>query len=82
MLFLIQYDRARGRVTSMRTFDDSQRQVAEDTRLHLELLNNKQGIKQEVVLLEASTEEGLRQTHRRYFEDLAALTKTSVSSTT
>jgi len=80
MLFLIQYDRARGSVTSMRTFDDSQRELAEDARLTLELQQNRQGLKQEVVLLEASSEDGLRYTHRRYFEGLAGLAKASSST--
>jgi len=31
------------------------------------------GIRHEVVLLEAATEDALRQTHRRYFETLSEL---------
>ena len=81
MLFLIEYDRGRGTVVNMRTFDDSQRQLAEDARLNLELKLNQQGIQQEVVLLEAATEEALRLTHRRYFEDLVDLARSSASST-
>src|SRR6266540_3324650 len=81
MLFLIEYDRSRGTVVSMRTFDDSQRQSAEDARLSLELKLNRERVQQEVVLLEAPTEEALRLTHRRYFEDLIALARSSASST-
>lgn len=81
MLFLIQYDRARGSVISMRSFEDSERETAEDSRLAMELTQNKLGLKQEVVLLEASTEDALRRTHRRYFEDLFTLSRTSASST-
>ena len=73
MLFLIEYDRQRGRLVTFRHFDDAQRQVAEDTRLELELALNRSGIEHEVVLLEASTEAALRQSHRRYFEDLAGI---------
>ncbi len=81
MLFLIEYDRGRGTVVNMTTFDESQRQVAEDARLSLELKLNRQGVQQEVVLLEAATEEALRLTHRRYFEDLIDLARSSASST-
>lgn len=73
MLFLIEYDRQRGRLVSFGHFDDSQRQIAEDARLELELALNRSGIDHEVVLLEASTEAALRESHRRYFEDLAGI---------
>ena len=81
MLFLIEYDRSRGSVVSMRTFEDSERAFAEDTKLGLELARNKDGIQQEVVLLEASSEDALRRTHRRYFENLVELVRSSSSST-
>lgn len=73
MLFLIEYDRARGQIITFETFDDSERQYAEDSRLKMELDLNRRGKEHEVVLLEADTEEALRRTHRRYFEDLAEL---------
>ena len=73
MIFLIEYDRSQGRIVTFRTFDDSARQEAEDSRLQLELELNRLGTEREVVLLEANTEEALRRTHRRYFEDLAEL---------
>ncbi len=81
MLFLIEYDRSRGSVISMRTFQDSERALAEDSRLDLELAHNSKGIQQEVVLLEASSEDALRRTHRRYFENLVELARPSSSST-
>ncbi len=81
MLFLIEYDRSRGAVIKMTTFPDTKRQEAEDARLNLELKLNRQGIQKEVVLLEAASEEALRLTHRRYFEDLVDLAKSSASST-
>jgi len=77
----MEYDRSRGAVVRMTTFEDGKRQEAEDARLNLELKLNRQGIQQEVVLLEAASEEALRLTHRRYFEDLADLAKSSASST-
>lgn len=73
MLFLIEYDRNQGQIVTFRTFDDSKRRDAEDARLEMELELNRRGIEHEVVLLEADTEEALRRTHRRYFEDLADL---------
>ena len=73
MIFLIEYDRTRGEIVTFRTFNDSERQNAEDTRLEMELELNRLGTEHEVVLLEAATEEALRRTHRRYFENLSEL---------
>jgi len=73
MVFLIEYDRSQGRIVTFRTFDDSARREAEDSRLQLELELNRRGTEREVVLLEAASEEALRRTHRRYFEDLSEL---------
>jgi hypothetical protein len=74
MIFLIEYDRDRGRIVKIDTFKDSDRETAEQSRLNLELNNNVMGIDNEVVLLEATNEEAVRRTHRRYFEDLRELT--------
>ncbi len=73
MIFLIEYDRRQGRIVTFKTFADSARQEAEDSRLQLELELNRHGTEREVVLLEAASEKALRRTHRRYFEDLAEL---------
>ncbi|HLL73487.1 MAG TPA: hypothetical protein VK363_18750 [Pyrinomonadaceae bacterium] len=73
MIFLIEYDRARGEIVTFKTFNDSERQNAEEARLEMELELNRQGTEREVVLLEAATEEALRRTHRRYFENLSEL---------
>ena len=81
MLFLVEYDRARGSVARITAYDDSQRQLAEHARLKLELKLYQQGIEREVVLLEAASEEALRRTHRRYFEELVDLARSSASST-
>lgn len=70
MIFLIEYNRSKGRIVTFRQFDDSQRRDAENARLKNELNVNRDGIDHEVVLLEAASEEALRRTHRRYFEDL------------
>lgn len=77
MVFLIEYDRNRGRLVSFRRFDQSERLKAEDARLELELKLNRLGVKHEVVILHAASEEAVRRTHRRYFEDLADLVKVS-----
>ena len=74
MLFLIEYDRDRGRIVTIKSFKDSDRRRAEESRLELELQLNLKSIDNEVVLLEAASEEALRLTHRRYFEDLSELT--------
>lgn len=71
MVFLIEYDRERGRLVSFKSFAASN--GAEESRLQLELELNLKGVKNEVVLLEAENEEALRRTHRRYFEDLTEL---------
>jgi hypothetical protein len=75
MLFLIEYDRNRGHIVKMSVFDNSDRQKAEDSRLEIELALNRQGVEHEVVILHAATEETLRRTHRRYFEELNELAK-------
>ncbi|HZH89250.1 MAG TPA: hypothetical protein VEX70_01395 [Pyrinomonadaceae bacterium] len=73
MIFLIEYDRARGEIVTFKGFDDSERQKAEDARLELELELSRLSTEREVVILEAATEEALRRTHRRYFENLSEL---------
>ena len=73
MFFLIEYNRTKGQIVALRTFDESERKQAQDTRLELELKLNESGIKREVVLLEAASEEAVRLTHRHYFESLDQL---------
>jgi len=73
MIFLIEYDRNRGELVTFQPFGDSERQKAEDARLEKELALNYLGTEHEVVILEAVTEEALRRTHRRYFENLSEL---------
>ncbi len=69
MIFLIEYDRDEGRIVSIENFANTDREMAEDSRLKLELNLHLKNIDHEVVLLEAATEDALRRTHRRYFED-------------
>jgi len=68
MIFLIEYDRELGRIETIKSFKDSERTLAQDARLELERQLNLEGNENEVVLLEAASEEALRQTHGRYFE--------------
>lgn len=70
MIFLIEYDRPEGRIVTFTTFKGSERFDAEKSRLNLELHLNRRGVAHEVVILEAESEEALRRTHRRYFEDV------------
>jgi hypothetical protein len=73
MLFLIEYNRAKGEIVSMRKFSDSEKSEAESARLQLELDRQRMGVKDEIVILDAIDETGVRRTHRRYFEDLLEL---------
>lgn len=75
MLFLIEYDRNRGEVVRIQEFQDSEKKKVEGERLELELKLNRLGIEREVVILEAASEQAIRLTHRRYFEDLAELAR-------
>lgn len=73
MLFLIEYDRRHGHIVTFKEFNNSEWREAEDSRLQLEIELNRLGTEREVVLLEAVTENALRRTHRRYFENLTEL---------
>jgi len=77
MLFLIEYDRAKGQIASFQAFANSERARAENARLEMELNRNRLGISHEIVVLEAASEAALRLTHRRYFENLSELVKAS-----
>jgi hypothetical protein len=79
MVFLIEYDRDIGRIVTIKSFVDCDRERADKARLELELELNAKGIENEVVLLEAANEEAVRRTHRRYFEDLHELASPSPS---
>ena len=77
MLFLIEYDRSLGEMITFRSFDDSEKGLAERTRLELELDLHRRGVEREVVILEATNEDAVRKTHRRYFETLEELLQPS-----
>jgi hypothetical protein len=73
MIFLIEYDRSSGNIITLARFNDSERLQAADSRLELELRLNRARVKHEVVVLEATSEDALRLTHRRYFESIDEL---------
>jgi len=77
MIFLIEYSRRQGRIIMFKSFDDQDREKAANVRLEMELELNRRGTSDpEVVLLEATSEEDLRKTHRRYFETAAQIGST------
>jgi hypothetical protein len=69
VIFLIDYDRTRGELSSIETFEDSERAVAENQRMEREITLHNKGLKREIVLLQAASEDALRETHGRYFAD-------------
>ena len=73
MIFLIEYDRPKGKLVRFERFNDEEREKAEVLRGNIELHLGFYGLDHEVVLLEARNEEALRRTHRRYFEDVGQI---------
>jgi hypothetical protein len=73
VIFLIDYDRAVGRLVSMTVYPNDRLLDAQNAALELELKHRPASIEREVVLLEAADELALRRTHGRYFEDLSQL---------
>ncbi len=67
MIFLIEYDRSHGELVSIEPFFDTDRDSAENERLRRELTLHQNGVRREVVLIQAATEDALKETHRRYF---------------
>lgn len=76
MIFLIQYNRANGRIVRFEEFQDTERETAANERLEIELDLNRKGIEHDVLLLEALSQEALRRTHRRFFEDVSEIAST------
>lgn len=73
MIFLIEYDRAIGKLVQLKVFSDEDITIATDARLELELEQMQSSNEHEIVILEAESERQLRKTHRRYFESISAL---------
>jgi hypothetical protein len=70
MIFLIEYERSGGRLITFKRFQDTERRTAEEARLEIELTPVPDESNREVVLLDAASEEALRITHRRYFQNV------------
>ena len=70
MIFLIEYNRPKEAIVKFERFKNSERTKAEDRRFEIELDLNQRKVNHEVVLLEAYNENGLRRTHKRYFQSL------------
>jgi hypothetical protein len=70
MIFLIDYDRKRGKLQVLKRFLDHQRPEAQKERLRIELSARDEVLsgKREVVLLEADDIGILHRTHQRYFK--------------
>lgn len=79
MIFLIEYNRLAGHIVAFQTFDDSDQLAAENLRLERELKLNRRLEGIEIVLLQASSEDALRQTHRRYFETASEIVRSTSS---
>ena len=77
MIFLLEYQRSKGKLLTFKTFLDSELARAEQARIDLELELNEKGIDHEVVILEAASLTALRRTHRRYFETLDEIARAS-----
>lgn len=77
MIFLIEYSRHLGSIITIEVFSDQNREQAANARLEAELELGRKGLDHEVVLLEAASEEALRRTHRRYFEDPRSIASSS-----
>jgi hypothetical protein len=75
VIFLIEYNRKEAKLYTFKSYKDSDWNKASEDRLALELRLLHAGIDHEVVTLEADSEEDLRQTHGRYFDNLSELLK-------
>ena len=79
MIFLIEYNRRKGRLVHFKKFKKADRGKAEKRRLEIELELNRKKINHEVVILEAARESTLRQAYRRYFQSLRGIVNSTVS---
>ena len=73
MIFLIEYDRSTGTLVRLDRFAAGESARASVARMVLELDRRHANVAREIVILEADSEDQLRKTHRRYFEQLQTL---------
>lgn len=70
MIFLIHYNRKKGKIIQLREFRDTERNEAEAKRFDIEIQLNRESIADhEVVLFEAKNLDDLHKTHMRYFSN-------------
>ena len=79
MIFLIEYDRRRGRLLTFKPFPDADLEAAQRARLELELKCAGANDSSEIVLLQAESEAAVRRTHRRYFQTAREIIESSTS---
>jgi hypothetical protein len=82
VIFLIDYDRKKGKLKDFRRFQDCQMPEARSERLRIEL-SDKAAVmsgEREVVLLEAADESTLHHTHQRYFKSARDIVKSIMDS--
>lgn len=75
MIFLLQYNPRTGTLERVDEYSDDDAIAAQEASLAAELRAIQRGTILEVVLLEASSLDALRQTHSRYFQTLSDLSK-------
>jgi hypothetical protein len=79
VIFLIQFDPQCEQLKVFERFEDALRATAQAAKQNLELDLLRQGIRDEVVILEAASEDVIRRTHRRYFETLEEMLEKKAS---
>jgi hypothetical protein len=72
-LFMLTYDRSSATLMTLEVITAGRESEAFQRRLAAEVGAFRDGMDVEVVILEADSEESLRRTHARYFEDLGDL---------
>jgi hypothetical protein len=72
MIFLLVYDRSKGKLIGDTTYADSQIEVANEARLDAEI-TNAENTDIEVVILKSESRDELEKTHGRYFKSLKQL---------
>jgi len=70
MIFLLEYDRPRGALVSLREFGDDEMSLAHDACLEREIQLLGSDWTREVVMLQSRSLESLKFTHMRYFATL------------
>jgi hypothetical protein len=67
MIYYVEYSREQQKTLSFKSFPESERSFAQAHALSREIELSRQNLQLEIVLLEASNEATVRNTHPRYF---------------